>query len=112
MKDLYSGLIEGYESFKSKGKIKDPKSITIIDKYASRISGDNLTTERLMILKLLILSGDDMPHDVGYAAGFQKAYRTGLIIYSRGLGSHDSIMWNLMHMDDIIWQVLKEEGIE
>lgn len=91
--------------------VNDPKSIAIIEKYQSKM-GSNPTPEQQMIYKLLIQSGDDMPHDCSTAAGFQKAYRVGEVIYSTGLGNSDTIMWHLMHMDSIIWEVLKEEGLE
>lgn len=112
MKDLLAELLSKYHDRKSNCAIKEPKAISIIEKYAARIQGDDLNINRLMILKCLILSGDDMPCDYSNAEGFQKAYRSWGVIHTRSFGSYDTIMWNLMHMDDLIWEVLKEEGIE
>lgn len=39
-----------------------------------------------------------------------KETYTGEIIYSRGMGSYDTVMWHLMHCDDIIWGVLRKMG--
>lgn len=86
----------------------------IIERYAMKLSEHELTPKALnslMVLKLLIASGDDMPHDENSAESFQKAYRSWGVIYSRSLGSYDSVMWNLMHLDLLIWEVLEEEGI-
>ncbi|WP_426770645.1 DUF7238 family protein [Enterobacter cloacae complex sp. 363J6] len=107
-------LMNRYYERKENARIKDPKSIAIIERYAMKLSEQDFTPKAinsLMILKLLIASGDDMPHDENSAESFQKAYRSWGVIYSRSLGSYDSVMWNLMHLDRLIWEVLEEEGI-
>lgn len=104
LSDLYTAKIV-------KSKIKDEKVKAIIEGYAKAISS-SYTLEQLVILKLLILSGDDMYVDTTCAEEFHKAYRSWGVIDSHGLGSHDTIMWNLLHMDDTIWQVLEENGLQ
>lgn len=107
-------LMSAFKTRRTDGRIKDPKSIAIIERYAMKLSEQEFTPKALnslMVLKLLIASGDDMPHDENSAESFQKAYRSWGVIYSRSLGSYDSVMWNLMHLDRLIWEVLEEEGI-
>lgn len=106
-------LMSRYYKRKEDSRIKESKSIEIIERYAMKLREQEFTPKAinsLMILKLLIASGDDMPYDVDSAEGFQKAYRSWGVIYSRSLGSYDSVMWNLMHLDKLIWEVLEEEG--
>lgn len=115
MKPVFDDLMRIYHSRKADGRIKDPKSIAIIERYITKLLSSELNARRinsLMVLKCLVMSGDDMPHETNSAAEFQKAYRSWGVIYSRSMGSYDSVMWNLMHLDDLIWEVLKEEGIE
>lgn len=111
---MLNSLIAVYTDRKEKGRIKDSRAISLIDSYIKGVQKSELPElkklNQFMILKCLILSGDDMWLD-GSAAEFQKAYRSWSVIYSRGIGSYDSVMWNLMHMDDLIWKCLEEVGI-
>lgn len=94
-------------------RITEPKVIAIIENYAGKLRNQQFSAKALnslMVLKLLIASGDDMPYDSDSAGEFQKAYRSWGVIHSRSLGSYDSVMWNLMHLDRLIWEVLEEEG--
>lgn len=114
MQAVIAELMNKYYSQKEDGRIKDTKSMMIIEHYAEKLSKQELsakTVNSLMVLKCLIMSGDDLPHDSGSAEGFQKAYRSWGVIYTRSIGSYDTIMWNLMHLDKLIWEVLEEEGI-
>lgn len=106
-------LMSYYQERCEKARITEPKAISIIEKYAAKLSEQEFTPKALnslMVLKLLIASGDDMP-DTNSAGEFQKAYRSWGVIYSRSMGSYDTVMWNLMHLDKLIWEVLEEEGI-
>lgn len=85
----------------------------IMNQYRNRIWSGRIKEEkanRIMILKCLVLSGDDMPIDAETATDFHKTYRQCDVIFTSGFGSYDSIMWNLMHLEPIIWDVLSEEG--
>ncbi|MEG1903892.1 MAG: hypothetical protein RR212_05800 [Bacteroidales bacterium] len=115
MQEIIDELMYVYRERCENARITEPKARAIIENYCSKIQAQDASAKllnSLMILKLLIASGDDMPYDASSAEEFQKMYRSWGVIYSRSLGSHDSIMWNLMHMDKLIWEVLKEEGIE
>lgn len=107
-------LIKAFEERKEKGCIEDQRSADLIDLYIKGIQNsqesESKKLNQLMILKCLIMSGDDM-WLTGSAEEFHKAYRSWGVIYSRGIGSYDSVMWNLMHMDDLIWKCLEEVGI-
>ena len=114
MQEIIDELMYVYRERCEKARITEPKVKAIIENYCSKIQAQDPSAKllnSLMILKLLIASGDDMPYDATNAAEFQKAYRSWGVIYSRSLGSYDSVMWNLMHLDKLIWEVLKEEGI-
>lgn len=57
-------LMNKYYSLKENGRIKDAKSIAIIERYAEKLSKQELspkTVNSLMVLKCLIMSGDDIP---------------------------------------------------
>lgn len=109
MKDLIDELMQKYYKRKEDGRITEERAIRIIEEYHARLV-ENPTIDGLTILKCLCLSGDDMPVDVDSAAEFQKAYRSWGVIYNRGMGSYDTVMWHTMHLDDLIWEVLKDEG--
>lgn len=108
---LFDELSDLYTTKIVRDRIKDEKAKSIIEDYAHAIMYQP-GLERLMILKLLILSGDDMHVDAKSAAEFQKMYRSWGVIPQNSIGSYDDIMWNLMHMDDIIWEVLGRNGIK
>lgn len=114
MQEIIDELMHVYQKRCESGRITEPKAKAIIENYWNKLRSQDASSKllnSLMILKLLIMSGDDMPHDADNAAEFQKAYRSWGVIYSRSLGSYDSVMWNLMHLDRLIWEVLEEEGI-
>ncbi|ALA45263.1 hypothetical protein ADS69_00158 [Enterobacter phage phiEap-3] len=114
MQEIIDELMYVYKERCKNGRITEPKAKAIIENYCAKVQAQDASSKllnSLMILKLLIASGDDMPYDVDSAGEFQKAYRSWGVIYSRSLGSYDSVMWNLMHLDRLIWEVLEEEGI-
>ena len=56
-------LMSAFKTRRTDGRIKDPKSIAIIERYAMKLSEQEFTPKALnslMVLKLLIASGDDM----------------------------------------------------
>lgn len=107
--DVIEIIMNQYRNRVYSGRIKEEKAKRIIEKYAEATK-EAPTANRVMILKCLVLSGDDMPIDAKTATDFHKAYRQCDVIFTYGSGSYDSIMWNLMHLEPIIWDVLSEEG--
>lgn len=114
MTEILDELMYVYRERCNNGRITEPKAKAIIERYWFKLREQDASSKllnSLMVFKLLIASGDDMPCDTNSAEEFQKAYRSWGVIYSRSLGSYDSVMWNLMHLDKLIWEVLEEEGI-
>ncbi|QMP82680.1 hypothetical protein [Escherichia phage vB_EcoM_011D4] len=107
--DVIEIIMNQYRNRIWSGRIKEEKAKRIIEKYAEKTK-QAPTANRVMILKCLVLSGDDMPIDAETATDFHKTYRQCDVIFTSGFGSYDSIMWNLMHLDATIWDVLSEEG--
>lgn len=115
MQEIIDELMYVYRERCENARITEPKVRAIIENYCSKIQVQDASSKllnSLMVLKLLIASGDDMPYDCEYMSEFQKAYRSWGVIYSRSPGSYDSVMWNLMHLDRLIWEVLEEEGFK
>jgi len=111
---MIESLIAIYNDRKEKGRIKDTRAIDLIDSYIKGVQKSQLPEHKklnqYMILKCLIMSGDEMWLE-GSAAEFQKAYRSWGVISTPGLASYDSVMWNLMHIDKLIWDCLEENGV-
>lgn len=76
-------------------------------KYEDAV-GNFPTPEQALLLKYFYEAGDDLPLDWGCSEGFQKAFRQVDVIYNKDFGSKDMVVWNLMHIDDIIWKVLAD----
>ena len=104
-------LMSAFKTRRTDGRIKDPKSIAIIERYAMKLSEQEFTPKALnslMVLKLLIASGDDMPHDENSAESFQKAYRSWGVIYSRSLGSRVNIVgWGCLLTESLCMMIGK-----
>ena len=94
--DVIEIIMNQYRNRIWSGRIKEEKAKRIIEKYAEKTK-QAPTANRVMILKCLVLSGDDMPIDAETATDFHKTYRQCDVIFTSGFGSYDSIMWNLMH---------------
>lgn len=116
-------LREKLADFMNRGRISDVVCIDFICNYmsaAEKYAEENPThmftqSEHIMMLSLLIRAGDDLPFEwTNCFESFHKQFRTGSIIYDRGMGNYDSIMWNLIHKDCLIQEVytkLKNEGV-
>lgn len=83
-----------------------------VAKYEELI-GENPTLEQQLLLKYFKQAKDDLPVEWG-RQGFHTAWRKVDIIYNRGMASKDMIVYNLMHEDDKVWEVvdlLSETGV-
>ncbi|MBP1035840.1 hypothetical protein J8631_09740 [Serratia fonticola] len=75
-----------------------------IDAYAQEI-GPTPTPEQTLLLAYFREAGDELPIDGG-KAWFHQAWRKTDVIYQRGMGSKDVIVWNLLHIDRTIDNVI------
>ncbi|QDH49056.1 hypothetical protein PHYNN_224 [Pantoea phage Phynn] len=108
--EMWNELSVQFEKRVEKGRIECPKAIKLINLYLDEIQNtdqdkidERLTS--LMVLRYLIVSGDDMCLDRD-PTEFHKEYRSWGVIPNSGLCCHDMIMWNLMHSDALIWKAL------
>lgn len=76
-----------------------------IDMYVEEI-GEAPTAEQNLLLKYFKEAGEDLPlDDIDW---FHCAWRKFDVIYTRGPGSKDMIVWHLLRIDDAIHRVLSK----
>ena len=74
--------------------------------YAEEI-GPTPTAEQAMLLKYFKEAGENLPVD-DTPHWFHAAWRKFDVIYTRGLGSKDMVVWHLMHIDKAINHTLEK----
>lgn len=69
--------------------------------------GDNPTEEQALLIKYFKEAKDDLPCD-STRQWFHKAWRQTDVIHCRGLGSKDTIVMQLLRLDDAIHDVVND----
>ncbi|QPI17908.1 hypothetical protein POP12_116 [Pectobacterium phage POP12] len=105
---MIDDLIARFERRKAKNRIVERTSIRLIESYIKAYKKtDKKTPEQLIVLKCLILSGDEMWLGGSYAE-FHSSYRKWDVICNTGMCSYDVLMWHLLHQDILIYDCFKE----
>ncbi|EDQ3388036.1 hypothetical protein ZM96_003352 [Salmonella enterica subsp. houtenae] len=74
--------------------------------YAEEI-GPTPTAEQALLLKYFKEAGEDLPVD-DTPHWFHAAWRKFDVIYTRGLGNKDMVVWHLMHIDKAVDRTLEK----
>lgn len=83
-----------------------PLHVLFCEMYEQEIEATK-SPEQVLLLKYLKEAKDDLPVETD-AGWFFSAWRKVDVIYSRGFGSKDMIVWNLCHFDDAIHRVAEK----
>ncbi|EHQ9605710.1 hypothetical protein KS527_004467 [Salmonella enterica] len=84
----------------------EPRVFAFINRYRD-LCGERPTIEQQLLIQYFLEAGNALPIDNG-PDWFFCAWRKCEVIESRGMGSKDMVVWNLIGMDGPIQQVVKE----